>query len=45
MLKHEKHSQFSEAEIAREEKVSQVAIHKSISDARNKLKEILKIRL
>ena len=35
----------TEEEIAREEKVSQVAIHKSISDARNKLKEILKIRL
>ena len=35
----------TEEEIAREEKVSQVAIHKSISDARKKLKEILKIGL
>lgn len=35
----------TEEEIAKEEKVSQVAIHKSISDARKKLKEILKIRL
>lgn len=35
----------TEEEIAIEENVSQVAIHKSIKDARNKLKEILKIRL
>ena len=35
----------TEEEIATEENVSQVAIHKSIKDARNKLKEILKNRL